>query len=168
MTAFDLLARALDDLAQVIRPLPAEQFARRDWRSSGSVGGHVRHCLDHVDALLRAIGSGVCCYDDRVRGEAVERDPALACARLAACRMRLTRLDPALLQRPLALSARISREGVELHTASSVAREIVFVLSHTVHHAALVAVLLEAQGESLPAHFGLAPTTPVLEVACAR
>lgn len=168
MTAFDVLAGALDDLGQAIRPLTAGQFTRRDWRSSGSIGGHVRHCLDHVDALLRATASGVCCYDERVRGGAVEHDPALAGARLAACRMRLSGLDPVLLQRPVALSARISRDGLELRTATSVAREVAFVLSHTVHHAALIAVLLEHQGEHLPAHFGLAPTTPVLEVACAR
>ena len=168
MTPFDVLAGTLDELAQVIRRLTADQFTRRDWRSSGSVGGHVRHCLDHVDALLQATVSGVCCYDTRVRGTAVEDDPALAAARLAACRSRLERLDPGLLPRPLALSARLCRDGFELRTATTIAREVAFVLSHTVHHAALIAVLMEAQGEAMPAHFGLAPTSPAREAACAR
>jgi uncharacterized damage-inducible protein DinB len=165
MSAFHVLAAALDELAAAIRPLTAAQFTGRIRASSGSIGGHVRHCLDHVEALERALDRGVCCYDDRVRGTAVEDDPAVACARLAACRMRLAALDPAMLARPLALSARISTDGVTVHAPSTVGREVAFVISHTVHHAALVAVLLEDLGIAVPARFGLAPTTPTRPAA---
>jgi uncharacterized damage-inducible protein DinB len=170
VTAFDVLGAALDDLAAAIRPIPVRAYAQRAWHSSGSIGGHVRHCLDHVDALLRALTTGACNYDERVRGTAVEDDPALACARLAACRMRLRALPAALLGQPLALSVRLTRDGLSVQSPTTVAREVAFVLSHTVHHAALVAVLLEDQGLSRPAHLGLAPSTPAprLEAACAR
>lgn len=168
MTAFDVLGASLDALADAIRPLTSREFGQRAWQSSGSVGGHVRHCLDHVDALLRAVTSGVCNYDERVRGTAVEDDPALACARLAACRMRLRALPEALLGQPLALSVRLTRDGLQVQAPTTVGREVAFVLSHTVHHAALVAVLLEDQGIARPEHFGLAPSTPPLEAVCAR
>lgn len=168
MTAFDVLAAALDDLARAVRPLTASQFSRRERATSGSIGSHVRHCLDHVDALERAIARGVCCYDDRVRGTAVEDDPMVACARLAASRMRLRALDPALLRQPLALSARISADGLAVQAPTSVAREVAFVLSHTVHHAAVIAVLLEDMGQARPERFGLAATSPALEPVCAR
>ena len=111
----------------------------------------------------------MCCYDDRVRGTAVEDDPAMACARIAACRMRLSALDQVLLPRPLSLSARISADGVIVQAPTTVAREVAFVISHTVHHAALIAVLLEDLGCDRPDRLGLAPTTPVLgPIACAR
>lgn len=168
MSAFDVLAAALDDVAHAVRGLTSTEFTRRDRATSGSIGAHVRHAVDHVEALERAVASGVCCYDDRVRGTAMEDDPATACARLAACRMRLRGLDPALLARPLALSARITADRLTVDATSTVAREVVFVLSHTVHHAALIAVLLEDLGRARPARFGLAPTTPALELACAR
>ena len=169
MNAFQVLAAALDQLADAIRPLTARDFSRRDRATSGSIGSHVRHCLDHVEALERAIPSGVCCYDDRVRGTAVEDDPAMAGAHIAACRMRLSALDQALLPRPLSLSSRISADGVTVQAPTTVAREAAFVISHTVHHAALIAVLLEDLGCDWPDWLGLAPTTPMLEpVACAR
>lgn len=170
MTAFDVLGASLDELAAAIRPISTRAYAQRAWQASGSIGGHVRHCLDHVDALLRALTTGVCNYDERVRGTAVEDDPALACARLAACRMRLLALPASLLAQPLALSVRLTRDGLSAQSPTTVGREVAFVLSHTVHHAALVAVLLEDQGLARPAYFGLAPSTPatVQEAACAR
>ena len=168
MSAFDVLALALDDLARAVNGLSSAAFTRRDRATSGSIGAHVRHCVDHVEALERAVASGVCCYDDRVRGTSMEDDPAAACARLAACRTRLRDIDPALVHRPLALSARITADGLTVDATSTVAREVVFVLSHTIHHAALIAVLLEDLGLERPARFGLAPTTPALELVCAR
>lgn len=168
MTAFDVLGSALADVADAVRPLTRREYGQRAWQSSGSVGGHVRHCLDHVDALLHALTTGVCNYDERVRGTAVEDDPALACARLAACRLRLGALPAALLGQPLALSVRLTRDGLVVQAPTTVAREVAFVLSHTVHHAALVAVLLEDQGLARPEHFGLAPSTPEPEAVCAR
>ena len=168
MPAFGVLAAALDELAHVIMPLTPAEFTRRARAASGSIGSHVRHCLDHVEAMERAIGREVCCYDERTRGTAVEALPAVACARLAECRERLLALDSALLCLPLALSARISAGGVTVHAPSTVAREVAFVISHTVHHAALIAVLLEDQGVGCPSRFGLAPTTPLQETVCAR
>lgn len=168
MTAFDVLAASLDDLARAIRPLTSSEFTRRDRSSSGSIGSHVRHCLDHVEALERALVRGVCCYDERVRGTAMEDDPAIACARLKACQLRLTHLDPELLLTPLALSARITADGVAVRALTTVGREVTFLISHTIHHAALIAVLLEDRGHERPARFGLAPTTPTLEAVCAR
>ena len=169
MSAFQVLALTLDQLAGAIRSLTPRDFSRRARATSGSIGSHVRHCLDHVEALERSIARGVCCYDDRVRGTAVEDDPAMACARIAACRMRLSALDQALLPRPLSLSSRISADGVIVQAPTTVAREVAFVISHTVHHAALIAVLLEDLGCDRPDRLGLAPTTPTLEpLACAR
>ncbi len=171
MHAFQVLAGALDDLAAAIRPLTTSEFTRRTRATSGSIGGHVRHCLDHVEALERAIVRGACCYDDRVRGTAVEDSVATACARLAASRMRLAALDPALLAAPLALTARIDAQGASVQSPTTVAREVLFVISHTVHHAALIGVLLDDLGRSWPERFGLAPTTPALtprELTCAR
>jgi uncharacterized damage-inducible protein DinB len=44
---------------------------------------------------------------------------------------------------------------------TSLARELVFALQHTIHHQAIVAVLLHEQGIAAPAEFGYAPSTPV-------
>jgi uncharacterized damage-inducible protein DinB len=47
--------------------------------------------------------------------------------------------------------------SVEVET--TVGRELVFVLSHTVHHNALIAVMARTLGVSVPDRFGYAPST---------
>ena len=42
---------------------------------------------------------------------------------------------------------------------STVRRELIFLVSHTVHHYALIAVMLRHQAVGLPADFGVAPST---------
>jgi hypothetical protein len=42
---------------------------------------------------------------------------------------------------------------------STLARELRALASHTIHHYALVAVVLRLRGVAVPAHFGVAPST---------
>jgi len=127
----------------------------------------VRHCLDHVWALERGIATGELSYDYRQRNTVVENEPALAISRLRRAQVRLGGVDDSLLDRPLALTSQIHDDGRAVRATTTVGRELAFVISHTVHHSALVAVLLEQRGRALPARFGLAPTTP-LRAACAQ
>ena len=52
-------------------------------RTTGGIGGHVRHCLDHVFALLAGTSSGLCTYDRRRRGTNVETSRAAAIEAIA-------------------------------------------------------------------------------------
>lgn len=166
MTAFRALADTLDQLADAIRSLTAEEYASRALRSSGSIGAHVRHCLDHVGAFERAIVTGDVCYDHRERDTVVERDPRLGTSRLRRASARLRQNDDGLLERPLVLLAQVADDGRSVRVPTTVGRELAFVISHTIHHSALVAVLLERAEHEVPDRLGLAPTTP--DLACAR
>src|SRR5262245_14685293 len=79
------LRAILDQLLDVLRILSRDQYAARmgPLFSDGTVGGHVRHCLDHVRALVDGRGAGIVDYDHRVRGTNVETDPSAACGELA-------------------------------------------------------------------------------------
>lgn len=165
-TAFGALADTLSQLADAIRPLTVEEYRARELRSSGSIGAHVRHCLDHVSALERAIVAGEVCYDRRERNTVVEHDPRLGDSRLRRATARLGGYSDRLLDRPLVVVSQVSAAGASIRTASTVGRELAFVISHTIHHSALVAVLLERAEREMPARLGLAPATP--ELACAR
>lgn len=166
MTPFLALADTLNQLHDAIRPLTVEEYTCRDLRSSGSIGGHVRHCLDHVSALECGIVAGQVCYDHRERDTVVERDPSLAAARLRRASFRVARIDAGLVERPLVLLAQLSAGVPSVRVATTVGRELAFVVSHTIHHSALIAVLLERAERDVPARFGLAPTTP--DLVCAR
>jgi len=162
MSAFAALGDALRDLADAIRPLSVAVFTKRRFSSSGSIGAHVRHCLDHAWALERGIAIGEICYDHRERDTLVERDPGLAVSRLRRASVRLGGISDDLLSRPLTLIAQTHADGRAIRVPTTAGRELAFVISHTIHHSALVAVLLEHADEQVPMRLGLAPTTPAL------
>jgi uncharacterized damage-inducible protein DinB len=167
MRAFDALADALRQLAHAIRPLTHEEFTAREFSTSGSIGAHVRHCLDHAWALERGIATGEICYDHRQRNTVVERNSELAVSRLRRAGARLGGIGDYLLDRPLTLVAQTHADGRTIRVGTTVGRELAFVISHTIHHSALIAVLLEHGQRDIPERFGLAPTTPA-EAVCAR
>lgn len=125
---------------------------------SGSVGAHLRHVADSVQLFLRGAAVGVVDYDRRERDERLERDPARAAAHLLALGEELGSLEGLEARRPVDVRAEACVVG-DGWQRSTLARELVVLLSHAVHHYALIAVLLRAEGIEPPAELGVAPST---------
>lgn len=123
----------------------------------GTVGGHVRHCLDFYRCFLRGLGDGRVDYDARGRDGNVERSRELAMAGLDEVIAGLERVSSEVEDRRLAAV----RGSLALGDAdaSTVGRELQFLASHTVHHYALIGALLRVQGVDPGAEFGVAPST---------
>lgn len=165
------LTATLEQLADLVAGLTDEQYTRRPGGAlASSVGGHVRHDLDHLAALLAALPGGELDYDRRARGTPVETDRAAALAEVRRLVAALADLTDADLDEPLALTALVSPDLPPVGVATTVGRELAFVLSHTVHHNALVAVIVAAVGAAVPPGFGYAPATVAHRraAACAR
>jgi uncharacterized damage-inducible protein DinB len=64
------------------------------------------------------------------------------------------------LDAPVAVVSMLTRGKTAVSAWSTLRRELAFVVSHTVHHQALIAVLLSLVGVPVPDAFGLAPSTP--------
>lgn len=151
-----VLQQGLDLLAQI----DDEQYTL----TAGSlfaygVGSHLRHCLDSYACFLHGLPNGRIDYDRRERDELTAQDRRHARMRLewtlALLQETLAKQPPtALLVRPL----QVRQDGPHW-AASSVARELQFLLSHTVHHYALMALILRLQGFNPAAEFGVAPST---------
>jgi hypothetical protein len=124
--------------------------------------------LDHVSALLHAIRTGICEYDRRRRGTEIESCRAAAISQIALLCEQLATFDDALLDDPLLVETQIDPKGAMILTRSSMCREVAFVISHTIHHNAIVAQLLRARGDDVGERFGLAPATPSEPTVCAR
>ncbi len=156
------LVAVLGQLAELLAGLGAAQYtAALAGAMSSSIGKHVRHNLDHVDALLAGLDRGRVDYDQRRRGTEIETCPQAAVAAIRRQERQLLALDAAIEGKPLRLSVLLCSSGPPVEVTTTVGRELAFVLSHTIHHHALIAILADALGISLPRYFGYAPATIV-------
>jgi hypothetical protein len=155
------LVGLLEEMQALIDGLDDVEYAMpAPGRSSGGIGGHVRHCLDHVRALLTATTTGRCAYDRRERNIGIEIDRPAAMLAVSQLMSAIERLDPSLLERDVLVETQLDHGGPMITTRSTVARELMFVNSHTIHHNAIVAQMLRARGITMGPRFGLAPATP--------
>jgi len=129
----------------------------------GGVGPQFRHCLDLYDCFLRGLDDGRVDYAARERDNRVESDRERAGESARRIIELLSRLDASRLQSGLAVRSEIEPGGRPVEwNASSVGRELQFLLSHTIHHYALIGAMLTQQGIELAgdlADFGVAPST---------
>ncbi len=165
------LTSILMQLHGLLDALNDEEYARTPVGAvPGSLGGHIRHCLDHVGALLAGINNGIVDYDRRIRGTAVETSRAAAQERIDELCRELVQLEGSALPATIDVRSRITPHGGTVELGSTIEREFVFVFSHTIHHNALIAAMCRTLGVRVPEHFGYAPSTiaHLNGAACAR
>lgn len=175
-TLTDAAAAVLQQGQRLLHRLPDQLYRHAPAQMSASaVGGHFRHVLDHFASLLAGLPAGVVDYDARQRDADVERDRhrALQVARELERQVRLLSGSGDV---PL-LVLTDSGEGARRQPSrTSLLRELQFVTSHAVHHYAMIALLLRAQGHDVEPGFGVAPSTRAFlaaadkesSAACAR
>lgn len=149
----------LEHLAGVIRGLDDSAYGRIPSEGGGSIGAHVRHCLDHVEALLGGAAGGRLDYDRRSRGSLVEARRDAALETIERLDRGLAALEAADLARPLAVVSLLAAESPPAEMTSTLGREIAYVASHTTHHNALIGWLARAAGQRVPDGFGYAAAT---------
>jgi hypothetical protein len=157
---FALLEISLWQLADLLAVTSDEQYIQKPVGViPSSLGGHVRHCLDHFEALCSGAATGTMDYDDRERGTTVESDRFAAQQSIRRLRDRMALLDASMLTRTVRVMSMLSSDGISIEALSSLGRELAFVLSHTVHHNALVAAMCKTLSIPIPERFGFAPAT---------
>ncbi len=124
---------------------------------NSSAGGHLRHIVEHYLSFLQGVETGEIDYEARARDPFIENDPDYAVAQLESIGERLARISG---DRTLRVRVEATPEGVAPEwCVSTVVRELEFLLSHTVHHYALIGVICQLAGHGLPKDFGMAPST---------
>lgn len=162
--ARELIDAALESLRQGERLLSAisDEHYRRQLPEAfnASIGGHYRHCLDHFRILLDAVDSSEVNYDHRERGTLVESDRFAALNATRELMEGFEALDAAVLGHSLDVVCKTSYQTPNSQVAtSSVGREIMYSVAHAVHHYALIGIIGGLMGLTLPAGFGVAPST---------
>ena len=151
---------------ELIQSMTDEQFsAAPPLFPRGGVGAHFRHILDHYDCFFAGCDDGRIDYDRRERDPALETVRAVAARKIRDVCRRLDEMagdDP---RKPLEATLLCGEPGCAepMWSATSIARELQFLVSHTVHHYAVIAAILRPQGVEPGADFGVAPSTLVYE-----
>lgn len=153
---------------QSVRPRHYVQVLRPQHTSSA--GAHMRHILDHYRGLIAGEQTGVVDYDLRHRGDPIETEPQAALICLGEVERWLGHVDLSM-ERTLLVRSEISVSRQHSVTVpSTLAREVMFVGSHAVHHYAMIGQITWQQGGASDQSFGLAPATASHRraEACAR
>ncbi len=143
----------------LLEAIPPTVYARKCPEIFGSsIGGHFRHNIDHYVAFMDGLEFSEIDYDARDRSETTEEDPLEASrimARLSICLKQIEEDDP---DRPLRI--RMDDGGDSAWSQTTLRRELQFLLSHTIHHYALVVSIATRYGiNEFPDGFGVAPST---------
>lgn len=152
---------SLANLADHIGLLSAKDYCEPAPELLGaSIGQHVRHCLDHYQTLLGGLAEGRFDYDDRARSVDIECDHERARTQAQSLLAELTAaLAGADLTRVVHVRTASSTDGEVSWQRSSLGRELQFVVSHSTHHAAMVAASCRVRGLPVTPEHGVAPST---------
>lgn len=125
---------------------------------NSTIGGHIRHNTDHYECFLRGYQDGTVDYDGRTRDVRVQNEAQFACDLMQRIISALEELPESQLEQPL--QVKMDSGGADDWSGSTIRRELQFLLSHTIHHFALIATIARLEGmDALPPHFGVAPST---------
>ncbi len=142
-----------------LRLIPADLYSKPCQGVFGSsIGGHFRHNLDHYQAFKDGFSKGRVDYDARERQPAIENEPGIA----AEVSQQLLAFFDNIAGEDLdkTMQIRMDDGGDSAWSRTSLRRELQFLLSHTIHHYALVVSIAARFGYAdFPDGFGIAPST---------
>ncbi|GAB5499727.1 MAG: hypothetical protein PsegKO_20380 [Pseudohongiellaceae bacterium] len=128
---------------------------------AASIGAHVRHILERYQSFLAGLPEGCVDYDARNRDRSLEENPRSAEFALVTILRRMGALQVD--SRPLRVRESVLPDAPVGEAASTQARELLALVSHTTHHLAMIAMLARPLGYDLDDSFGKAAATIIHE-----
>ncbi len=160
-TLTQIAINSLDDLRHYLVVIdPVVYQSALELLSGSTIGQHTRHIIEFYNCLLDQNGSNdipVINYAKRVRDIRIESAPAYALACLSRICDQLMEID---LEKQCYLDCEEHGQK-DLKVLSTIERELIYNIEHTIHHLAIVKIALKvtAPAIDLPEHFGVAPST---------
>lgn len=150
-------SRCLDQAKELLKSCPPDLYCQKTANCfNSSIGEHLRHILDHYSCFFRDLPDTRINYDLRERNPLLETSKTAAEKKLTAIQKKLTAMDMAMTDR---LEINMDTGGEAFWTPSSPFRELQYLLSHTIHHYALIGTICSSLQLTLPKDFGIAPST---------
>ena len=157
----DAIAEVLRQGELLLNSLKDEDYKRKVPNVfSSTVGGHYRHCLDHFQSLLQGLDADEINYDNRHRDPRIENDRTFALAETHRILRAFASISRPFLDCPINVRSKVNYSGDAAPLiGSTVGRELMYAVAHTIHHYALIAVICAMLEIPVPAGFGVAPST---------
>ncbi|MBM9592127.1 DinB family protein [Leptospira sp. 201903075] len=141
----------------LLESISNESYERKHEPMDASIGEHFRHILEHYELFWEGLKTGHIDYDNRKRNPKLESDRLFAITSLFDCTAKFQNESFSL--ETLTISQNNNpKESVPM-ILSSLNRELKFLVSHTVHHYAIISILVKLDGGNLPEGFGFSPST---------
>jgi len=160
-TLSQIAAITLNDLRFYLEGIePVLYQTPMDLLSGSTIGQHTRHVIEFYNCLLEQSVDNPHCvinYANRRRDYLIETQPDHALHHVHLICERLNDLNT-----DQACFVDCTEHGQrDLLVGSTIGREIIYNIEHTIHHLAIVKIALKAILPSfdLPEHFGVAPST---------
>ncbi len=128
---------------------------------TSGIGSHIRHDVDHYTNFLLGIKKGKVDYEARQRDPRVESDRVFAIDRIQHIIEQLSVISIAQATTPIQIKIENNdfEKNISSWANSTTSRELDFLLSHTIHHYALIAMILRIENFEPGNTFGVAPST---------
>lgn len=153
--------KVLSQAIELLKEIPHTDYTEiRQPFFHSSIGQHIRHILDHFTALQSGFDQDFVNYNIRHRHSQIEQLPELAKVQCETLQQWLGNLVQEDLDKSFIVESEISvSHQHSVKVRSNLARELLFVNSHAIHHYAMIKVIRLLQNAEVPSEFGFAPAT---------
>ena len=127
-----------------------------------SIGAHMRHILDRFQCFFNGLAECRVDYDARKRDRSIETNVQAARFAATTAARRLEEMDVTATAQ-LLVSESVHHLSPEVEIGSTVARELMGLITHTTHHLSIIGIIARDLGYGLESNFGKAPSTIVFE-----
>jgi hypothetical protein len=123
------------------------------------IGEHLRHVLEHYVCFVEGLQGNRIDYDARRRDARISEDPEFARCEIDRIVNALKTLETDDRDVRVRMSSSPEEPAERAWSASTLKRELQYLLAHTIHHYALIALILRLEGVRPETSFGVAPST---------
>ena len=155
----------IEQCDQILSVVSQENFTDSS-KGGSSIGAHIRHILDRFHCFFAGLADASIDYDARKRDREIEQNLEAATFALASVARRVERLRGSPLQDELiCVKESVLPFSPAVEISSTAERELMGLITHSIHHLAIISLLAKPFGHQLDRDFGKAPSTIVYERA---
>lgn len=156
---------ALKQIVSILETIQTLNTIKKDFLYiECNLGKHVRHICDHFLALKHGINTQLIDYNNRNRGTQIETDIDAASRQvmdllswLETYHSQMTNLE---MNQDIQVFSEIDYlQTKNMNFKSNLAREFLYLINHTIHHAAHISLIANHHNVKIPLNTGMAPCT---------